>query len=100
MFQKVLRLSRCFIKHFYSRRGGRVEIGEKKEVDKKLITLDPSTFDLQKNVMVPPNSLVADKEMIETRFPKVVETLEKMKLDKTFGDSGCKNWFCFCWSRL
>ena len=43
--------------------------------------------------MVPPNSLIADKEMIENRFPKVVETLEKMKLDKTFGDSGAKIGF-------
>ena len=40
--------------------------------------------------MVPPNSLVADEEMIKTRFPKVIETLEKMKLDKTFGDSDAK----------
>jgi indolepyruvate ferredoxin oxidoreductase len=65
--------------------GGRVEVGEHKEVDGSLQTLDPSTFDLSKNVMVPPNSLKADVSMIEERFPKVKEVLSELQLDSILG---------------
>lgn len=65
--------------------GGRVQVGPKAPVSKELTTLDPSTFDLSKNVMVPPNSLMADIRMIDERFPKVEKALAEMGLDKLFG---------------
>lgn len=65
--------------------GGRVEVGERVEVQKEGITLDPATFDLSKNVMVPPNSLLADVSMIKERFPKVEKVMAAQALDKTFG---------------
>lgn len=73
--------------------GGRVEVGEHKEVDGSLHTLDPSTFDLSKNVMVPPNSLKADVSMIEERFPRVVEVLNELKLDTILGMNDSKIGF-------
>src|SRR5690554_1336737 len=66
--------------------GGRVEIGEIKEVQKEAVTLEPKNFNLSSNVMVPPNSLMADIEMINNRFPKVLKALKDLNLDKTFGD--------------
>ena len=71
---------------FMAEGGGRVLLGEEKEVSKELVTLDPSTFNLSSNVMVPPNSLVADKEMILNRFPKVKVALEKLALDQISGN--------------
>ncbi len=65
--------------------GGRVEVGEAKIIDGSKTTLDPTTFDLSKNVMVPPNSLIADQRMILERFPKVEKVLREMHLDKIFG---------------
>lgn len=65
--------------------GGRVEVGEFKEVDNTLKTLDPATFNLSSNVMVPPNSLLADMEMINNRFPQVLSALRELNLDRTFG---------------
>lgn len=65
--------------------GGRVKIGAEKEVSKELVTLDPAAFDLSKNVMVPPNSLGADRTMIESRFPKVEKVLEELALDIEYG---------------
>ncbi|CAM9914109.1 unnamed protein product, partial [Chrysoparadoxa australica] len=70
---------------FLAEGGGRVQVGPKATVKKELTTLDPSTFDLSKNVMVPPNSLMADVRMIEERFPKVEKALAEMNLDKVFG---------------
>ena len=35
--------------------------------------------------MVPPNSLIADKEMILKRFPKVLSVVEELNLDQNFG---------------
>ncbi|MBY0415575.1 MAG: 2-oxoacid:acceptor oxidoreductase family protein, partial [Bdellovibrionales bacterium] len=55
--------------------------------------LDPSTFDLSKNVMVPPNSLKADVYMINERFPKVYEALKSKKLDLVFGNTDSKVGF-------
>lgn len=65
--------------------GGRVEIKPEAIVNPDLVNIDPKTFDLSKNVMVPPNSFKADHSMIKTRFPKVIEILKELKLDKTFG---------------
>src|SRR5690606_1791996 len=65
-------------------------IGEEKAVSHEPITLDPSTFNLQANVMVPPNSLIADKEMILNRFPQVKVALEKLALDRISGNIGSK----------
>ncbi|WP_127717595.1 thiamine pyrophosphate-dependent enzyme [Halobacteriovorax sp. HLS] len=73
--------------------GGRVEVKEHKVVDGSIKTLDPSTFDLSKNVMVPPNSLKADVSMIEERFPKVVKVLNELKLDQILGNSESKIGF-------
>ena len=78
---------------FMAEGGGRVEVGEHKEVDGTIQTLDPSTFDLSKNVMVPPNSLKADINMIEERFPKVREVLNELKLDSIVGKSESKIGF-------
>ncbi|HXH74459.1 MAG TPA: 2-oxoacid:acceptor oxidoreductase family protein [Bacteriovoracaceae bacterium] len=71
---------------FMAEGGGRVEIGEEKKVDHELVTLNPKDFNLTTNVMVPPNSLVADKDMILRRFPKVREALKMLALDQVFGD--------------
>lgn len=70
--------------------GGRVELGKEAEIDPELATLDPAKFDLSKNVMVPPNSLLADVRMIEERFPLVFEAYKEMKLDQSFGDADSK----------
>lgn len=78
---------------FMAEGGGRVEIGEEAKIDSELIELDPATFDLAKNVMVPPNSLRADVSMINERFPKVYEVLKEFKLDKVFGNSDSKIGF-------
>lgn len=75
---------------FMAEGGGRVEVGEGKEVNHQLVELDPATFNLSANVMVPPNSLIADKEMILNRFPKVKQTIESLGLDKVFGNTSSK----------
>lgn len=67
--------------------GGRVEVYPEKKVSSDKITLNPSEFNLSTNVMVPPNSLLADREMIERRFPRVLEAIQKLALDKTFGNT-------------
>ena len=78
---------------FMAEGGGRVKVGKIKELNQDLLDIDPSTFDLSKNVMVPPNSLLADQRMINERFPKVVEVLKEFKLDKTFGELRSKIGF-------
>lgn len=78
---------------FMAEGGGRVEVGEEKQVSHDLINLDPSEFDLSKNVMVPPNSLFADVAMIKERFPKVKEVLKAMALDQIFGKKDSKIGF-------
>lgn len=71
---------------FMAEGGGRVEIFPEKEVSKTAVTLNPSEFNLTSNVMVPPNSLIADQEMIKNRFPKVQEELAKLGLDQISGN--------------
>jgi indolepyruvate ferredoxin oxidoreductase len=71
---------------FMAEGGGRVEIGEEKVIDSTPVTLDPRQFKLSTNVMVPPNSLLADKEMINNRFPQIKNILAELKLDQTFGN--------------
>ncbi|MBC7712543.1 MAG: indolepyruvate ferredoxin oxidoreductase subunit alpha, partial [Rhizobacter sp.] len=78
---------------FMAEGGGRVEIGVEKKIDSTLIELDPATFDLAKNVMVPPNSLRADVTMIKDRFPKVIDVLKEKNLDMTFGNPDSKIGF-------
>ncbi|MAW07448.1 MAG: hypothetical protein CME61_04095, partial [Halobacteriovoraceae bacterium] len=75
---------------FIAEGGGRVALEKTKPIDKELITLDTDSFDLQKNVMVPPNSLVGDKNMINERFPMVEKALEEMALDQIFGKVDAK----------
>lgn len=75
---------------FMAEGGGRVELGEEKVLSKDLVTLDPSTFNLSSNVMVPPNSLIADKEMTLNRFPKVLDVLAKMNMDIISGNINSK----------
>ena len=70
---------------FLAEGGGRVEISDAMEIDKELTTLDPSEFNLAKNVMVPPNSLGADVAMIKERFPKIKRALKDLNLDQVFG---------------
>ncbi|POB15420.1 thiamine pyrophosphate-dependent enzyme [Halobacteriovorax sp. DA5] len=72
---------------FLAEGGGRVECFDEAPIDGNLIDIDPSTFDLQKNVMVPPNSLLADVSMIKERFPKLQSVLKEMALDQVFGKS-------------
>lgn len=72
---------------FMAEGGGRVLMGEEKVLSKEPVTLDPSKFNLSQNVMVPPNSLIADKEMIINRFPKVLKALEKLNLDSISGNT-------------
>jgi indolepyruvate ferredoxin oxidoreductase len=71
---------------FMAEGGGRVHTKEEKLVQQKAVTLDPKEFNLSSNVMVPPNSLLADKEMILTRFPKVAQVLAELNLDEVFGN--------------
>lgn len=66
--------------------GGRVEIQPEKKVDSTKVTLNPNEFNLSSNVMVPPNSLLADREMIEKRFPRVLEAIKVLALDQSFGN--------------
>ena len=70
---------------FMAEGGGRVQCHEEIEMEKNLVHLDPEMFDLSKNVMVPPNSLMADNEMIKGRFPKVQKCLKELSLDKLMG---------------
>lgn len=72
---------------FMAEGGGRVRVSEEKEVSSTPVTLDPAEFNLSANVMVPPNSLLADKEMILNRFPKVQEALRKLNLDEFGGNT-------------
>ncbi len=72
---------------FMAEGGGRVEIGSEVQVAHGPVTLDPAKFNLSENVMVPPNSLGADIRMMQQRFPKFLQALEKKNLDKTFGRS-------------
>jgi len=78
---------------FMAEGGGVVEALEFKKLDKDLVHLDPATFDLSKNVMVPPNSLFADIRMINERFPKVISALKKLNLDQKFGNLNSKIGF-------
>lgn len=78
---------------FMAEGGGRVEVGAEKSIDKTLSVLDPATFDLSKNVMVPPNSLKADVAMIKERFPKVFRALRNKNMDIQFGNNDSKIGF-------
>ena len=78
---------------FMAEGGGRVEIGKEVKIDPALIELDPATFDLSKNVMVPPNSFKADVSMIKDRFPKVFDVLKIKALDQEFGNQDSKVGF-------
>ena len=73
---------------FMAEGGGRVAVGEEKKMSHEL-----STFDLSKNVMVPPNSLRADVAMINDRFPKVYDVLKEYNLDRVFGNKESKIGF-------
>lgn len=70
---------------FMAEGGGLVETKDYAQVDKELIEVDTDQFDLSANVMVPPNSFLADKKMLTQRFPKVIELLEEMDLDQWQG---------------
>lgn len=71
---------------FMAEGGGRVEMGVEKVLDQTPVTLDPSQFNLSSHVMVPPNSLLADKEMINNRFPKIKTILADLNMDEIFGN--------------
>ncbi len=71
---------------FMAEGGGRVLTGPEKKLSGDLVTLDPSKFNLSANVMVPPNSLLADREMIRNRFPRVLEALSELSLDQVSGN--------------
>lgn len=72
---------------FMAEGGGRVQIGAEASVKHAPVTLDPATFNLSENVMVPPNSLGADIRMTNQRFPAFLQALAAKKLDQTFGDA-------------
>lgn len=71
---------------FLAEGGGRVDVGEEKKLTDQLVTLNPADFNLSTNVMVPPNSLGADREMIMNRFPRVKQVVEELALDQEFGN--------------
>jgi len=73
--------------------GGRVTVGEEAVVEDDLVALDTTSFDLRANVMVPPNSLFADQAMINERFPRVEQILERLALDQVEGDRNAKIGF-------
>jgi len=75
---------------FMAEGGGRVVTGEVKSLSKELVELNPSEFDLSKNVMVPPNSLIADSRMLKERFPKAIKKINQLKLDQIFGSDSSK----------
>jgi len=71
---------------FMAEGGGRVFVNEEKKVSSELIELNPSQFKLSEHVMVPPNSLGADKEMIQSRFPRYQKLFEEVNLNQFFGN--------------
>ncbi len=73
--------------------GGRVTVGDVAAVEDDLVDLDTASFDLRANVMVPPNSLFADQAMINERFPRVEQILERLALDRVEGDCHAKIGF-------
>ena len=75
---------------FMAEGGGRVDIGEEAKVDPSKTHINTSEFDLSRNVMVPPNSLMADVNMVNERFPKVKQVLKELALDKREGAPGSK----------
>jgi len=66
--------------------GGRVTLAPHIAHDITKKQLGPLTFDLQKNVMVPPNSLHADKMMALQRNPQVLQAFKDLGLDKIFAN--------------
>ncbi|MFP5459446.1 MAG: hypothetical protein ACLGG7_11990, partial [Bacteriovoracia bacterium] len=72
---------------FMAEGGGRVEVGTEASVTHAPVTLDPATFNLSENVMVPPNSLGADIRMTNQRFPAFLKVLAAKQLDRTFGSA-------------
>ena len=83
--QKSSVYSGILLTTFMAEGGGRVEVGTEKIITDQKVELNPADFNLSENVMVPPNSLIADKEMIINRFPKVLNVLEELNLDQNFG---------------
>jgi indolepyruvate ferredoxin oxidoreductase len=75
---------------FMAEGGGRVQVADEAKIDHAPIELDPRTFNLSEHVMVPPNSLGADLRMIQDRFPRFLDILEKRQLDKEFGNAQSK----------
>ncbi|TNF31778.1 MAG: hypothetical protein EP319_01160 [Deltaproteobacteria bacterium] len=75
---------------FMAEGGGRVELGEEAKVDPSKVHVNTSEFDLSRNVMVPPNSLLADVSMIKKRFPKVKQVLKELALDTIVGNRESK----------
>jgi indolepyruvate ferredoxin oxidoreductase len=75
---------------FMAEGGGLVEISPSNNSKTIPKALDTTTFDLSENVMVPPNSFLADKKMIEIRFPKVLKTLNDLDLDQVWGSPSAK----------
>ncbi len=83
--QKSSVYSGILLTTFMAEGGGRVQMNEEKIVTHEKVTLEPSTFNLSSHVMVPPNSLIADKTMILNRFPRVKTILAEMNLDEIHG---------------
>ncbi len=75
---------------FMAEGGGRVDVSEIKKLEHRPVTLDPKNFNLTQHVMVPPNSLIADKDMILNRFPRILDELAKLHLDQIFGHTSSR----------
>jgi indolepyruvate ferredoxin oxidoreductase len=75
---------------FMAEGGGRVVCGPETPLDCSKVELDPATFNLTQNVMVPPNSFKADQSMIEKRFPRFQalqeKYCEKYAIDQRYGN--------------
>lgn len=78
---------------FLAEGGGRVELGDRAPVPAERTRLKAADFDLARGVMVPPNSLNADGEMIRERFPRAQRVLAQLKLDRIHGNRGARIGF-------
>jgi len=71
---------------FLAEGGGRVRVRPWAPLPRETARFDPQTLDLTRNVMVPPNSRLADRDMIRVRFPRALDVLARLSLDRCEGN--------------
>ena len=57
-------------------------------------TIDSSTFDTQHSIVLPPYTIRLEKEALETKFPRLLESVRKKGLNQVFPGDG-KNGLAF-----